>query len=75
MTSLKNLDGIEILVFNGCVYFDDWLKAKGYLTQSTFREIAWVNGYSEDVIQAELDVLENEFNEWAEANGVQPETC
>jgi len=73
MVSVLNISGLELPVFDGCVYFDDWLKANGYFTQSSFRENAIVNGYSEEVIEAELESLENEFHEWAERNGFQAE--
>lgn len=75
MNFVQNLSGLEIVVFDGCVYFDDWLKAKGLLTQNSFREKAIINGYSDEAIDAELDSLENEFCEWAKENDLRVETC
>lgn len=61
----------EVIVYDGFAYFDDWLKANGYHSQSEIREDYLMND-QEDELDDELERLSDEFIEWCEENDLIP---
>lgn len=64
----------DVPVFGDFAYFDDWLKANGYKTQSEIREDYLMND-KEDELEEALDELSDQFNDWCDNNGFIANDC
>lgn len=61
----------DVIVYDDFAYFDDWLKANGYRSQSDIREQYLMND-QEDELDDELERLSDLFVEWCEENDLIP---
>lgn len=67
------LNNQDITVYDGIVYFKDWLLADQGVTREWLKDTLVVEDASEDEIANHFENLEELFYDWCEENGVQGE--
>lgn len=60
-------------VYNGAVYFDDWLEAEGYKPEENIRLELAAEGKTEGEIEDHVQEIFEKFENWAESEGYQPQ--
>ncbi len=65
----------DVKVYDGDVYFDDWLVANGYYKREKQRDILLSNGEkTEEEFDEYIEGLEQEFLEWCDDHDLDGHT-
>lgn len=59
--------------YGSTIYFNDWLKEEGHVSRSNIVDDMASDGKSEEEINEYLDELGEQFEEYAEENGYEPQ--
>ena len=65
----------DVPVYDGVVYFDDWLKANGYKSKEYIKELYASTGMTSDECDECITTLWESFIYWAEHNNLIPMEC
>ena len=63
-----------IPLYGDWVYFDDWLREKGYLSQTGLRDKMLSSGYEKEYEEL-IEKLEEEFFDWCEEEDLVGQTA
>lgn len=60
------IEGVK--VYDGTVYFNDWLLSHGYKKQAAIKDDLVSDGFSEEEIEEQVNELYDQFEDWADEN-------